>query len=217
MAQEMRSFAREIRKTVGAQYLLFLPEGYGKDPAQRWPLILFLHGSGERGDDLNLVKRHGPPKLVEEEPERFPFIVVSPQCPAGAVWDLDTLTALLDEVLAQFAVDENRVYLTGLSMGGHATFALGIREHERFAAIAPICGSGNPIWVKPEHRRVAAWVFHGAKDQVIRLSESEKMVRALEQVGAEVRFTVYPEADHDAWTETYANPALYEWFLQHKR
>lgn len=215
--QQGHTFECEIRKTVGADYLLFLPEGYGQDPAQRWPLILFLHGAGERGSDLSLVARHGPPRLVAESPAQFPFIVLSPQCAAGAVWDLDTLNALLDEVMERYAVDRDRVYLTGLSMGGYGTFALGTFAHERFAAIAPICGGGDESWVKPVHSRVAAWVFHGAKDSLVPLSESERMVAALQSVGAEVRFTVYPEADHDSWTETYANPALYEWFLQHRR
>lgn len=217
MTQQSLKFEREIQKSVGAQYLLFLPQGYGEDPARRWPLILFLHGAGERGGDLNLVKRHGPARLVEEKPEQFPFIVVSPQCPVGSYWETDTLTALLDEVMEHFAVDADRVYLTGLSMGGYGTFALGLQAHERFAAIAPICGGGQGSWVRPVHSRVAAWVFHGAKDKVVPLSESERMVERLKGVGAEVRFTVYPEAEHDSWTETYANPELYRWFLQHTR
>lgn len=215
MSQQPQSFRREIRKMVSGNYLLSLPKGYGADET-RWPLILFLHGAGERGDDLELVKKHGPPKLVQEG-RKFPFIIVSPQCPVGEVWSVDVLGALLDEVIEQYAVDTERIYLTGLSMGGFGTFALGIAQSERFAAIAPICGGGMPLVVRPEHARIKAWVFHGAKDPVVPMSESEKMVGVLRRAGADVRFTVYPEADHDSWSETYANPELYEWFLQHRR
>lgn len=202
--------------TMKGRYLLFLPAGYGAEPDKRWPTILFLHGSGERGEDLELVKRHGPPRLVEHQPD-FPFIVISPQCPEMEDWSSSMLNALLDEVQETHAIDPDRIYLTGLSMGGFATFRLGLRHADRFAAIAPICGGGSPAWVRPEHARVAAWVFHGAKDPWVPLAESEKMVEALQQVNADVRFTVYPEAEHDSWTETYANPELYAWFLQHRR
>lgn len=214
--QQAHSFVREIRKTVGGRYLLHLPASYRTDPGMRWPVILFLHGRGERGDDLEMVKRHGPPRMAERNPD-FPFIVVSPQCPAGQVWDLDTLNALLDEVLEQTPADPDRVYLTGLSMGGYGTFSLGILSSSRFAAIAPICGGGHENEVRPEHDRVAAWVFHGAKDEIVPPTESERMVQALTRVGAEVRFTLYPDAGHDSWTETYANPELLGWFLQHTR
>lgn len=214
--QQTGAFEREIRKRVGAHYLLFLPQEYGADPERRWPLILFLHGAGERGSDLNMVKRHGLPKLVEERPD-FPFIVVSPQCPEEEVWDVDTLNALLDELLGSLAADPVRVYLTGMSMGGYGTFALGLAAWRRFAAIAPVCGGGSHLLVRPEHKDVAAWVFHGAKDQVVLSSESERLVGALREVGASVQFTLYPETGHDAWTATYNNPQLYQWFLQHRR
>lgn len=214
--QHSGTFEREIRKRVGLQYLLFLPQEYGREADRRWPLILFLHGIGERGSDLETVKRHGLPKLLEERPD-FPFVVVSPQCPAEGLWDVEALDALLDELLGSLAVDPDRVYLTGLSMGGYGTFALGLASWQRFAAIAPVCGGGMPLLVRPEHRSISAWVFHGAKDPVVPPSESERMVAALRGVGAEVEFTLYPDAGHDAWTETYSNPELYRWFLRHRR
>jgi len=215
--QQSRSFARVIQKQVSANYLLFLPQGYGEDPARRWPLILFLHGAGERGSDLSLVKRHGPPRLAEERPGDFPFIIVSPQCPEGQTWDVDTLLALLDEVCDQYAVDEDRVYLTGLSMGGMGSFALALAAPQRFAAVAPICGAGNPLQVRPEHARLPFWVFHGEADDVVPAALSAQMVQALQAVGAPVRFTLYPGVGHDSWTQTYAKPELYQWFLQHRR
>lgn len=215
--QQSRSFTRAIQKQVAANYLLFLPEGYGADPARRWPLILFLHGAGERGSDLSLVKRHGPPRLVEERPTDFPFIIVSPQCPEGEIWDPDVLLGLLDEVCASHAVDGERIYLTGLSMGGFGAFDLALTAPQRFAAVAPICGAGNPLRVRPEHARLPFWVFHGDQDEKVPPAMSAQMVDALRAVGAPVQFTLYPGVAHDSWTQTYANPELYQWFLQHRR
>lgn len=212
--QHPGAFRKEITKTVGCKYWLFLPKDYGKQDA-RWPLILFLHGAGERGDDLEKVKVHGLPKIVEEQ-RGFPFIVVSPQCPEDEWWSSDLLNALLDEVIASYAVDEDRVYVTGLSMGGFGTWSLAIDRPERLAAVAPICGGGIPL-LAGRMKSVPAWVFHGALDEVVPLQRSEQMVNALREAGGEVKFTVYAQAGHDAWTETYANPELYAWFLEHRR
>lgn len=207
-----------------ADYLLFLPQDYRSAPGKRWPLILFLHGAGERGTDVWKVATHGPPKNVVEHPD-FPFIVVSPQCPEGQFWSNDLLLALLDEVSRKYAVDPERVYLTGLSMGGFGTWSLGVSHPERFAAIAPICGGGEWISVVlssrdriRELKSLGVWAFHGAKDPVVPLDESQRMVDALKKVGVnEVKLTVYPEAGHNSWTETYNNPELYKWFLDHRR
>ncbi len=215
--QSEQMFQKEITKTVSLRYLLYLPKDYGQNKEQKWPVILFLHGAGERGDNLELVKKHGPPKLIEQGKE-FPFIVVSPQCPIRMWWTemLDPLVALLDDIQSRYAVDPNRVYLTGLSMGGFGTWALGCRYPERFAAIAPICGGGD--WFLAERlKNVPAWAFHGGKDPVVPLRESTDMVEALKRAGGDVQLTVYPEAQHDSWTETYNNPKLYEWFLSHRK
>jgi predicted peptidase len=195
------------------KYLLYLPKDYRQKDS--WPLLLFLHGAGERGDDLQLVKKHGPPKLIEAG-KQFPFLVVSPQCPQGRWWEPVELAALLDEIVEKYKVDKDRICVTGLSMGGFGTWALAAYQPHRFAAIAPICGGGEPL-TSMVLSHVPAWVFHGAKDPVVPLARSEKMVEAMKNNGGEVKFTVYPEAGHDAWTETYANPQLYEWLLQQKR
>jgi predicted peptidase len=220
--QQPHSFKKRITKTVAANYLLFLPKDYGQKKSKRWPLILFLHGAGERGIDLSQVKLHGPPRLVKDKPD-FPFIVVSPQCPNGQFWSNDVLLALLDEITSRYKVDESRVYLTGLSMGGFGTWSLGLAYPDRFAAIAPICGGGDSIGVLlPDPQKEKAlkslpiWAFHGAKDNSVKLEESEKMVTVLKKIGNDARLTVYPQAGHDSWTETYNNPGLYEWFLQHQ-
>jgi len=219
--QQAYTFERESATgKVRLHYLLFLPQDYQEEIGKRWPLILFLHGLGERGDnleDLELLKAHGPPRLVEEQPD-FPFIVLSPQCPSDSYWgyQLDNLNALLDEVVATCAVDPDRLYLTGLSMGGDGAWALAIRYPERFAALVPIAARGNEDEAC-KLKDLPIWVFHGAKDTVVPPSESEEMVKALEECGGDVRFTLYPDAEHDSWTETYNNPELYTWLLQQTR
>lgn len=215
--QRAERLEQTISKQVYFDYLLYMPDGYHEQTEQKWPLILFLHGMGQRGNDVELIKKHGIPKVVEERKD-FPFITVSPQCPESTFWPVETdaLNTLLDEVIAKYPVDPDRVYLTGLSMGGYGTWTLATVSPDRFAAIAPICGGGIPVMAS-QLKDVPVWAFHGAKDDVVPLSESERMVEALKACGADVRFTVYPEATHDSWTETYNNEALYDWFLSHKR
>ena len=211
--QQEKQFEKEITVKVKLKYLLFLPEGYEQGD-KKWPLILFLHGAGESGDNLSKVKLHGPPKIVDTKPE-FPFIVVSPQSP-GRGWNVDALKGLLDEVMHDYRVDSDRVYLTGLSMGGFGTWSLAAAHPECFAAIAPICGGGNP-GDAAKLKSLPIWVFHGAKDNAVPLDRSQQMVDALKEAGSDVKFTIYPDAGHDSWTETYNNPKLYEWLLEHKR
>jgi len=220
MGQRAFTFETQITKKLHLDYLLFLPEDYDKSPQKRWPLILFLHGAGQRGDDLELVKLHGIPNIVEQRDD-FPFIAISPQCPVDSWWSshIAALDALLGEVIATYFVDTDRLYLTGLSMGGYGTWHLAAVYPRRFAALAPICGGGPWFLGFPERacvlKDVPIWVFHGAKDPVVPLEESENMVNVLTACGGDVRFTVYPDAEHDSWTETYDNQELYEWFLQH--
>jgi predicted peptidase len=209
-----KHFEKDVKVHVKLNYLLFLPEGYGKGDKE-WPVILFLHGSGESGDDLSKVKKHGPPKIVEKKKD-FPFVVVSPQSP-GMGWNVEALNGLLDEILSKYKVDKDRVYLTGLSMGGFGTWSLAAAHPEKFAAIAPICGGGRPADAA-KLKDLPIWVFHGAKDRTVPLARSDDMVKALKEAGAkEVEFTIYPEAGHDSWTETYDNPKFYDWLLKHKR
>jgi predicted peptidase len=200
---------RDVRVTL--PYLLYLPRGY-EEESREWPLLLFLHGSGEQGTELQLVMTHGPPEQVERGRE-FPFILVSPQCPPEQWWSFATLDVLLDEIVDRYAVDENRIYVTGLSMGGFATWTLATEFPGRFAAIAPICGGGIP------HRarllsNMPIWAFHGAKDPVISLAYSQEMVNAVNAAGGNATLTIYPDAGHNSWTETYDNPELYEWLLR---
>jgi predicted peptidase len=212
-AQAAKHFEAKVTMTVKLEYLLFLPQGY-ESSAKRWPLMLFLHGAGESGADLAKVKIHGPPKIVESKPD-FPFILVSPQSPRMG-WNVETLNALLDDLLQQYRVDPDRVYLTGLSMGGYGTWSLAAAHPERFAAIVPICGAGNPADA-PKLASLPVWVFHGAKDPTVPLQRSKEMVEAIKAAGGNPKFTIYPEAGHDSWTETYDNPELYQWLLEQKK
>ena len=182
-----------------------------------WPLMVFLHGAGERGSDLKKVKVHGPPKIVENKKD-FPFILVSPQCPEDVWWPekVEVLIALVDDITGRYKVDKKRIYLTGLSMGGYGTWALAAQYPDRFAAIAPICGGGSRV-MSFNLKDVPIWVFHGAKDRVVPIKESEEMVKAIRKLGGDVKFTIYPDAGHDSWTETYNNQELYDWFLEHRK
>ena len=176
--------------------------------------MLSLHGSGESGDDLNTVKVHGPPKLVDANVP-FPFILVSPQSP-GRGWNPAVLNALLDSVIKKYRVDKDHVYLTGLSMGGYGTWALAAAHPEKFAALAPICGGGNPK-AGGKLAQLPIWVFHGAKETTVPPKHSEEMVEALKAANGDPNFTRYPEAGHDSWTATYDNPEFYTWLLAQKR
>ncbi|QMS91556.1 prolyl oligopeptidase family serine peptidase [Nostoc edaphicum CCNP1411] len=225
----MPSIQQQVTSSDSYNYLLFLPDGLRSKGGDIYdglrlrnetqqpllPTILFLHGAGERGSDLDNVKKQGVTQIVEKQPD-FPFIVISPQCPRGEYWNVERLSILLDEVISSYPVDPDRVYLTGLSMGGYGTWHLAAAQPERFAAIAPICGGGNPQAAR-KLKNLPVWAFHGAKDNVVPLSESEIMVSALKARNGNVKFTVYPEANHDSWTQTYNNPELYDWFLQHPR
>jgi len=221
-AQMVEHLQFKATQSINVTYLLFLPQGYDARAEKRWPMILFLHGAGERGTDIWKVAVHGPPKNVSTHPD-FPFIVISPQCPEDQIWSREVLLKLLDEATAKYAVDTNRIYLTGLSMGGYGTWDLGLSHPDRFAAIVPICGGGQTISVLlpgrdqgPALKTLGVWAFHGGKDPVVPLDESQRMVDALKRAGAQdVKLTVYPEAGHDSWTETYNNPELYQWLLKH--
>ena len=212
-AGTQRPATLDVQVTITMDYLLFLPDNYAE--REEWPLLLFLHGAGERGDDLAQVKMHGPPKIVETQKD-FPFVVVSPQCKSNRWWDPAKLSALLDDVVAKYHIDEDRIYVTGLSMGGFGSWALAAAEPDRFAAIVPICGGGEPRSVR-RFAHLPVWVFHGAKDSVVPPQRAEEMVDALKAVDGNVKLTIYPEAGHNSWTPAYSSQELYDWLLQQKR
>lgn len=215
--QQEKILTKNIVSQTDMKYLLYLPQNYNKN-GQAWPLVIYLHGAGERGDNLEKVKGNGWPLLVEQS-RKFGFIIAAPQCPLNEWWTLYTkeLKTLLDYIKAEYNVDSSRVYLTGLSMGGFGTWLLAARYPDDFAAIVPICGGGDSQWMGKDLKTVPIWAFHGAKDDVVPLKRSQEMVDAVNAAGGNAKLTIYPEAKHDSWTETYKNEELYKWLLSHKR
>ncbi|MEZ5979661.1 MAG: prolyl oligopeptidase family serine peptidase [Planctomycetota bacterium] len=198
-------------------YLLDVPTG--EAPRRGRPLVLFLHGIGERGDDLARVAVHGPPKLAPTMPELWGCVLVSPQCPDDTWWPTETLVALVEEVCDTCEVDRDRVYVTGLSMGGFGTWELLATHPDLFAAAAPICGGMRE---DRESAIVAAKdvpirVFHGADDRLVPVEMSERLVERLRDAGADVELTVYEGVGHDAWTRTYSDPELWTWMFAQER
>lgn len=208
------SFDGKITKRVQLNYLSYVPEDYSTTN-KKFPLILFLHGSGERGSDLQVVKKHGPIRLVSEG-RKLPFVIIAPQCPDRRGWDADELIGLLNDVEKKFRIDRSREYLTGLSMGGYGTWALLAAQPNRFAAAAPICGGGDPKSVGT-FAKVPLWVVHGDKDPAVNIQQSIDMVEALKNVGAKPIFTVIPGGGHDVWTDFYASDDFYKWLLTFKK
>lgn len=211
MIESKLSVDRSVRYEL--PYLLAEPEGIDGP----WPVVLFLHGAGERGDDLDLVAVHGPPKQLREG-RRLPFLMVAPQCPQDSWWNWQTeaLIALLDEIQADHPVDPDRIYLTGLSMGGMGTWELATRYPERFAALIPICGVGGR-WFAPRLARTPIWAFHNEDDQVVPVTGTTQMVAAVNAAGGDARMTINPTGGHDSWTAAYDDPELYAWMLEQRR
>uniref|UniRef100_A0A7C2NWN0 Phospholipase n=1 Tax=Schlesneria paludicola TaxID=360056 RepID=A0A7C2NWN0_9PLAN len=214
--QELKS---TYAPSVTTRYLFFLPVDYGKTD-QKWPLLVCLHGSGESGDDLEKVKSHGPPKLVETRPGDFPFVIVSPQVrddevPAIDRWQPRFIAELVEHVASHYAVDRDRIYLTGLSMGGFGTIRTLAQYPDLFAAGAPICGGGWDYYAR-QLKEVPLWFFHGDNDRAVPVELSTVLVKAIRREGGRPRLTVYENVDHDSWTATYDNPELYRWLLSHK-
>lgn len=200
-----------ITVTQEYQYLRYLPPGYEEDREKRWPLVVFLHGAGERGNDIELIKKHGLPKLIQAGKD-FPFVMIAPQCPAGEWWNIVALEGLIEQATSELRIDRDRIYLTGLSMGGFGTWGLAVWHPERYAAILPICGGGERQLARVL-RDVPVWAFHGDADPVVPVERTLEMIDAIKKAGGSPRLTVYPGVQHDSWTATYENPEIYEWLL----
>ena len=207
----------EGKEAKSLDYLIALPKGYEKD-GDAVPVLLFLHGAGERGSNLKQLKKHGPPKMIEKGHD-FGAIVVSPQCPKDTWWTAhtDVLVALLDKIERAYNVDKKRIYLTGLSMGGYGTFALAAKQPERFAAAVPICGGGNAEQAK-RLTKLPMWVFHGDADKVIPVDESKRMVEQMNQAdGENAQLTIYKGVGHNSWDKTYGDDAMWRWLFKQTR
>ena len=199
------------------KYYLYFPEDYEDQKDENFPMLLFLHGGGEAGGDLESLQINGPPRMIVEGKE-FPFLILAPQHPERRkFWNTRAVIQLLDHVMKENRVDPNRIYLTGLSRGGSAAWELAVQYPSKFAAMAVVCGMTPVPYADWIDRQMPIWVFHGEQDPVIPVEESENMVKRLRQMGYEVRFTKYPDVGHDAWTRAYENDELYSWFIKHKR
>lgn len=197
------------------RYITNLPTDFKVDEAT--PLLIFLHGAGERGDDIEKVKVHGPPKLVSNGTRSFPAIVISPLSPKGVYWNVNRLEAMLAEVKAKYKIDKSRIYLTGLSMGGYGTMAWAYAHPEHFAALLPICGGQLEDGKSEGIKDIPLWAFHGDADQAVPITGTNAFIQALKDVGGNPKYTIYPGVGHDSWTETYDNPDVWEWLFAHKK
>jgi predicted peptidase len=217
--QVEQALAVKGQDKLAARYLLFLPKNYEAKADKAWPLILFLHGRGESYGPLSLVKKWGPPRIVEKNAD-FPYIVVSPQCPGKERWSQprqqQILVDLLDDVLKKYRINKDRVYLTGLSLGGYGSWTLAAAHPDRFAAVVPICGGGDPKDAE-RLKSLPIWVFHGDKDGAVPIARSQQMVDAIRKAGGtKVRFTTLEDFGHNSWSAAYASPGLYEWLDRQK-
>jgi len=198
-------------------YQLFLPRGALDGSDAEWPLVVFLHGSGERGSDVKRVKVNGPPRIVADHPGT-PFILVSPLLEADADWDTKKLERLLVQLRRVYRIDPRRIYLTGLSLGGHASWRWSAERPDLFAAVVPVAGRGDPA-VACRLKDMPVWAFHGDSDDIVPPSGSFVMVEAIRSCKGTVppRLTIYPGTNHGSWVPAYDDPALYRWLLEQRR
>ena len=197
-------------------YVTYLPKDY--DETKKYPLVFFLHGAGERGDDLDVACRHGYMKHVRESGKEYPFIFVAPQCPVDKYWGCytESLLAFLDYIVSQFPIDVDRIYLTGLSMGGTGTWMLAMAAPERFAAIAPICGSGI-CWYGRALKNIPIMIYHGDCDDIVPIDESVTMLKAIHKYAGNAELRICYGVGHNAWDIAYEGDELLNWMLQHTR
>ncbi len=196
-------------------YLLYLPPEY--DASAKWPLVVFLHGAGDRGEDLERVRRAGLPRVIEQDRRRhWGFLLLSPQCPKESNWDPERVVELVEHVSSDFSVDRDRVYLTGYSMGGYGTWATACHDPDRFSAIVPLSGAGD-VQQAERLKKLPIWAFHGEKDNVVPIDGDRAMVDAVRKAGGDVTFTVYRGAGHGICDMTYGNDRIYEWLLAQRR
>ena len=211
-------------------YQVYLPANW--DPQKKWPVVLFLHGYGESGSDGLASSDVGLPAAIRQNPGRFPFVVVMPQCPWQHWWSDDDMArmalAALDQAAKEFHGDPSRLYLTGLSMGGYGTWYIASHFPPRFAAIAPVCGGLRAAWDNVHNQdpdvyaqtaravgKTPVWIFHGDADPAVPVEESRRMYAALRESGGDVRYYEYEGVQHDSWNHAYREPDFAAWLLSH--
>jgi len=214
-------------------YRLLKPKDY--DAKQKYPLVIFLHGAGERGDDNDKQLVHGMNDFASDENmAKYPCFLIAPQCPSGEAWGginrlaksptpPDKLTPALDATLKaveslrkEFSTDDKRIYITGLSMGGYGTWDALAKRTELFAAAVPICGGGDASQAS-QIKDIPIWAFHGDEDKTVPPERSREMIEALKSAGGSPKYTEYPGVGHNSWAQTYADPAVYEWLFAQRK
>ncbi len=206
-------FNSKIKPGLSLNYLLALPENFSKE--QKLPMIVFLHGAGERGNDVELVKVNGLAKTYEKHTPRG-FILLSPQCPADRVWNnyVEEVMELIDSIAEEYGVDKKRISLTGLSMGGFGTWELGMTFNKYFSALAPICGGGME-WKAGQLANVPIKAFHGVLDPTVPVKRSIEMVKSVNKAGGKATLTLYGKVGHNSWDLAYTGSELVDWLLSH--
>jgi predicted peptidase len=206
-----------VSTTETLEYYLYFPPEYDKMAEAKFPLLLFLHGGGESGGDLDLIRENGPPKLLAEGKE-FPFLILAPQNPHKKQWwNVRAVLKLLERITSEYRIDPDRLYLTGLSRGGNACWEIATQFPDTFAAMAVVCAMSPVPYAHWINKSMPIWVFHGTEDPVIPFSESQEMVLKLKEMGYDVRFTAYEGIGHNSWEKAYLEEGLYEWFLKYSK
>lgn len=214
MGYESFKLQKDIRSTLN--YLVYLPQSYSTN--NKLPLILSLHGSGERGNNIDDVKKWGIHKILREN-DNFPFVVVSPQCPVGEIWEMqfNALKDLLDKIENDYNIDDERIYLTGYSLGGYGTWNFAILNPEIFTAIVPISGGAISPQRALRLKNIPIWVAHGDSDTVVQFEESKRIVDCLKEHNPNIIFKVYKGGGHEVCTTAYEEPELFQWLVKQKR
>jgi len=218
MIKKNKTLSVDMNRSHQLKYLIYLPKDY---LTKKYPLVLFLHGAGERGTNLKDIEIHGLPKLVRNG-KKFPFIIIAPQCPLNLWWSdplpVDLLSKLVNDIVMKYGIHKNNVFCTGLSMGGYGTLALSIKNPKLFSAIIPICGGVDikNFFDILNLKDLPIWLFHGDKDEVIPLENSQSIYKVLKPVNKNIKLTVYKGVDHNSWDRAYDDNELYKWMLSHK-
>ncbi|MUV02270.1 prolyl oligopeptidase family serine peptidase [Flavobacterium rakeshii] len=210
---EEGSFSIKIKQEKQLDYLLYKPQ----DTNGAKPLIVFLHGSGERGNDLEKVKVHGPFKYLKTH--ELDAYVLAPQCPEGEYWNSEALYSLIKSIQKANDIDSSRIYLTGLSMGGWGAWNLAFAHPDMFAALVPVAGFVDrvPMIENCKVKDIPIRIFHGLLDDVVDVSYSEIIYKKLKPCCKDIKLTIFDDANHDSWTRVYDNPEIYEWMLKQKK
>lgn len=209
-AQEIKAkFQKEVKKVQQITYLLDYPQNTNA----KVPLIVFLHGSGERGTDLEMVKAHSPftyKNLIKE-----PVAILAPQCPPNVWWDTEAVYHLIKEIQQKYKIDESRIILTGLSMGGWGTLKLAMEHPDLFSAVVPVCPPVDRLFKvrAAQYSNLPMKIFHGGNDDIVSPMNAIEIYQAIRKTNKQVELVIFPDDNHNSWDSTYSNPKLYEWML----